>query len=57
MAFERLVTPVFLTVDVLLHALMSKVDTASVKGRAINERGFEITIGLDDTVDMIMVFS
>ena len=41
------VNPVFLTVEVLLQALISRVDTASAKGRAINERDFE------DTVDMI----
>ena len=47
----RLVAPLFFTADVLLQALMSKVDTASVNGKAINERV------RDDTIDMIVAIS
>ena len=45
---ELLVAPVFFTADVLLQALISKVDTASVNGKAINDWVF------DDTVDMMI---
>ncbi len=51
MIAELLVAPLFFTVEVLLHALMSKVDTASVNGNATNERDF------DSTVDMILEVS
>lgn len=49
---ELLVAPLFFTIDVLLlQALISKVDTASVSGNAINEREF------DSTVDMVLEVS
>lgn len=48
MTGDELVAPVFLTAEVLLQALISSVDTASVKGRAINERDFT------NTLDMII---
>jgi hypothetical protein len=48
---ELPVAPVFFTAEVLLQALISKVDTASVNGKAIKERDF------DDTVDMIVEVS
>ena len=51
MTDELLVAPLFFTADVLLHALISKVDTASVNGNAINERE------CDSTVDMILEVS
>ena len=54
---EPVLTPVFFTAEVLLQALMSKVDTASVKGKAISERGLVGIVGFDDTVDMIVEVS
>lgn len=51
MTDELLVVPLFVTVDVLLQALISNVDTASVNGNAINERE------VDGTVDMILKVS
>ena len=51
MTIGLLATPVFFTVEVLLQALMSNVDTAKVRGRAIKERV------RDDTIDIMIEVS
>ena len=48
MSVEPLFVVDFFTDELLLQALKSKADTASVNGKATSERDF------DDTVDMII---